>query len=91
LENPSWWGKAEFLQMAEFNLDLRGVACPMNFVKTRLFLDKLQEGDLVRVVLDGGEPVESVSASVEQDGHKVEAKDELPEGHFMLSIRKGKD
>ena len=42
--------------MAEFDLDLRGVACPMNFVKTRLFLDKIQEGDLVRVLLDGGEP-----------------------------------
>ncbi|MCC7532001.1 MAG: sulfurtransferase TusA family protein [Candidatus Melainabacteria bacterium] len=76
--------------MAEFDLDLRGVACPMNFVKTRLFLDKIQEGDLVRVLLDGGEPLESVSESVEQDGHTVEAKDEDQEGHFMLSIRKGK-
>jgi TusA-related sulfurtransferase len=76
--------------MAEFDLDLRGVVCPMNFVKTRLFLDKIQEGDLVRVLLDGGEPVESVSTSVEQDGHKVEAKDKAKEGHFMLCIRKGK-
>ena len=76
--------------MAEFDLDLRGVVCPMNFVKTRLFLDKIQEGDLVRVLLDGGEPVDSVSTSVEQDGHKVEAKDKANEGHFMLCIRKGK-
>lgn len=76
--------------MAEFDLDLRGVVCPMNFVKTRLFLDKIQEGDLVRVLLDGGEPVESVSTSVEQDGHNVEAKNQEVEGHFMLSIRKGK-
>ncbi len=76
--------------MAEFDLDLRGVVCPMNFVKTRLFLDKIQEGDLVRVLLDGGEPVESVSTSVEQDGHNVEAKNQEAEGHFMLSIRKGK-
>ncbi len=76
--------------MAEFDLDLRGVACPMNFVKTRLFLDKIQEGDLVRVLLDGGEPVESVSTSVEQDGHSIEARNEAAEGHFMLSIRKGK-
>ncbi len=76
--------------MAEFDLDLRGVVCPMNFVKTRLFLDKIQEGDLVRVLLDGGEPVESVSTSVEQDGHNVEAKNHEVEGHFMLCIRKGK-
>jgi len=77
--------------MPEFDLDLRGVLCPMNFVKTRLFLDKIQEGDLVRVLLDDGEPVESVSTSVEQDGHTVEARSQAPEGHFMLSIRKGKE
>ncbi len=76
--------------MAEFELDLRGVACPMNFVKTRLFLDKIQEGDLVTVLLDGGEPVESVSESVVQDGHQLEAKTEAKEGHFMVSIRKGR-
>lgn len=76
--------------MAEFDLDLRGVACPMNFVKTRLFLDKIQESDLLRVLLDGGEPVDSVSSSVEQEGHVVEARLEAQDGHFMLSIRKGK-
>lgn len=77
--------------MAEFNLDLRGVACPMNFVKTRLFLDKIDEGDLVRVLLDAGEPVESVSASCTEDGHLVEGQDQAPEGHFMLQIRKGRE
>lgn len=63
----------------------------MNFVKTRLFLDKMQEGDLVCVLLDGGEPVESVSESIVQDGHTLEARSEMAEGHFMLSIRKGKE
>lgn len=62
----------------------------MNFVKTRLFLDKIQEGDLVTVLLDGGEPVESVSESVVQDGHKLEGKSEAAEGHFKLVIRKGR-
>jgi TusA-related sulfurtransferase len=76
--------------VADFELDLRGVACPMNFVKTRLFLDKIQEGDLVTVLLDGGEPVESVSESVVQDGHTLEGKSEAAEGHFKLVIRKGR-
>ena len=77
--------------MADFELDLRGVACPMNFVKTRLFLDKIKEGDLVTVLLDVGEPVESVSESVVQDGHTLEAKTEAQEGHFQLIIRKGRN
>ncbi|MBX9878415.1 MAG: sulfurtransferase TusA family protein [Candidatus Obscuribacterales bacterium] len=69
-------------------LDLRGVACPMNFVKTRLFLDKMAVGDTVEVLLDGGEPVESVSLSVQQEGHAVLATSPSAEGHFVVTIRK---
>ncbi|MFA7337388.1 MAG: sulfurtransferase TusA family protein [Candidatus Obscuribacterales bacterium] len=54
-------------------LDLRGVACPMNFVKTRLKLDKMATGELLEVLLDGGEPIESVSSSVLSEGHLIES------------------
>lgn len=69
-------------------LDLRGVACPMNFIKTRLFLDKMAVGDTVDVLLDGGEPVESVSKSIQQEGHAVLAMNQEGEGHFLVTIRK---
>lgn len=69
-------------------LDLRGVACPMNFVKTRLFLDKMAVGDTVEVLLDGGEPVESVSSSIQQEGHAVLAMTPDSSGHFVVTIRK---
>lgn len=69
-------------------LDLRGVACPMNFVKTRLFMDKMAVGDTVDVLLDGGEPVESVSSSITQEGHSVLSMDGDAEGHFVVTIRK---
>jgi TusA-related sulfurtransferase len=70
------------------NLDLRGVACPMNFVKTRLFLDKMQAGEVVAVLLDAGEPIESVTNSVMAEGHSIEESVALPEGHYRLSVRK---
>mgnify|MGYP003421484451 CR=1 FL=1 len=54
-------------------LDLRGVACPMNFVKTRLKLDKMVTGELLEVLLDGGEPIERVSSSVLSEGHLIES------------------
>lgn len=69
-------------------LDLRGVACPMNFVKTKLFIDKVAAGDVVEVLLDGGEPVESVPPSMRAEGHEVVAVDAEPEGHFKVIIRK---
>lgn len=76
-------------ESAAHNLDLRGVACPMNFVKTKLFLDKLKPGELVKVFLDPGEPVESVSSSIEAEGHSLEETVLEPEGYYSLTIRKG--
>ena len=52
-------------------LDLRGVACPMNWVKTKLALERLAPGDSISVRLDPGEPIESVPRSAEEDGHDV--------------------
>jgi sulfite reductase (ferredoxin) len=66
-------------------LDLRGVACPMNFVKTKLRLDKLEGGELLEVLLDPGEPYESVSESVQADGHILE-KAELDPGQKFATL-----
>ena len=52
-------------------LDLRGVPCPLNWVRARLLLETLEPGDELRLQLDPGEPVESVPASAREDGHKV--------------------
>lgn len=74
--------------MTGYELDLRGVACPMNFVKTRLFLDKIQSGDVLKVTLDGGEPVESVTSSIQSEGHTIEETVETDANVFCLTIRK---
>ena len=52
-------------------LDLSGVPCPMNWVRTRLALEDLAPGDSLVVVLDEGEPLESVPRSAREDGHEV--------------------
>jgi TusA-related sulfurtransferase len=53
-------------------LDLTGVACPMNWVKTKLALERMEPGEELTVRLDPGEPVESVSRSAREDGHEVD-------------------
>ncbi|GAC1330439.1 MAG: sulfurtransferase TusA family protein [Candidatus Dormibacteria bacterium] len=53
-------------------LDLRGTACPLNYVKTRLELDRLEPGASIEVWLDRGEPEEQVPRSLRMDGHIVE-------------------
>jgi TusA-related sulfurtransferase len=52
-------------------LDLTGVACPMNWVKTKLALERMGAGEELAVRLDPGEPLESVPQSAREDGHEV--------------------
>jgi TusA-related sulfurtransferase len=52
-------------------LDLSGVPCPLNWVRTRLALEGMGEGERLAVVLDAGEPLASVPRSAREDGHEV--------------------
>ena len=70
------------------SLDLRGIPCPTNFVKARLFLDKMQDGDSVEVLLDDGEPFENVMISVQEEGHKITSSEHCGEGHHRIVIQK---
>lgn len=72
---------------ADALLDLRGVLCPINFVKTKLKLESMDEGQVLEVMLDDGEPIQNVPKSIKEEGHKiVEVK---KEGEcFRLKIEK---
>lgn len=52
-------------------LDLRGVPCPMNWVRARLQLDTMAPGQRLELQLDEGEPIDSVPRSAAEDGHDV--------------------
>ena len=57
--------------MNEVAIDLTGVTCPLNWVRTRLALEELAAGDRLSVQLDPGEAIESVPRSAREDGHDV--------------------
>lgn len=71
-------------------LDLRGVICPYNFVKTKLKLESMQPGALLAVILDDGEPIRNVPQSVSNEGHTVITQEDLS-GSFRVVIRKRLD
>lgn len=73
-------------------LDLRRYACPLTYVKTRIALERLAEGDLLEVWLADGEPVESVPRSAAEEGHRVVAVEALSGGAgggWRVLLRKG--
>lgn len=57
-------------------LDLRGVPCPLNWVRTKLALERLEAGERLVVLLDPGEPLQSVPASARAAGHDVTVEGE---------------
>ena len=69
-------------------IDLHGVACPMNFVKTKVALASLAAGDLLEVILDEGDAILNVPRSVKEEGHQVVRVENLGET-FRVVIRKG--
>ena len=70
-------------------IDLRGVGCPLNFVKAKLELEKLDTGAILGVLLDEGEPVRNVPASFVEQGQEVlEVKNSGD--HFFVKVRRKK-
>jgi TusA-related sulfurtransferase len=68
-------------------LDLRGTPCPINFVRTKMKLEQMTEGDLLEVWLDPGEPIEQVPDSLKMAGYNVEQIIDRQD-HFLLQVRR---
>ncbi|MFA6623356.1 MAG: sulfurtransferase TusA family protein [Fibrobacteraceae bacterium] len=70
------------------DLDLRGVRCPLNAVRSRIFLAGLRPGAEVSVSLDDGAPIENVPQALIADGHCV-LKTEKTGDYWRIRVRRG--
>ena len=68
-------------------LDLRGVICPYNFVKTKLKLDTLAIGSQLIVLLDDGDPIQNVPKSIMNEGHQVLTQEKV-DAYYRIVIQK---
>jgi len=69
-------------------LDLTGVACPMNFVKTKLKLETMSAGSRLTVILDDGEPIANVPRSLEEQGQKVLEQSPISDTQWKIVVEK---
>jgi tRNA 2-thiouridine synthesizing protein A len=72
-------------------LDLRGVICPYNFVKTKLKLETLEQGQVLSVLLDDGDPIRNVPRSVQNEGHTVLSQERVDRAYRVLIRREESD
>ena len=75
------------IDSADVKKDFRGVACPMNFVKTKIQLSTMQSGQLLEILLDDGQPIQNVPGSVRQEGHEVLSTEKV-DNYWKVLIKK---
>ena len=78
---------------ADHHIDITGLICPMTFVRTKLFLERIAPGETLEVRLKGTEPLDNVHRSARQHGHKIlsllpESPDQPADGIHRLIIEK---
>lgn len=76
-------------QKACVQMDLRGVKCPMNYVKAKLRLEMMEIGELLELMIDDGEAYENVPRSLKDDGQKILEVEHI-NPHYRLVVEKVK-
>lgn len=78
--------------MAEYSIDasvdITDVVCPITFVKAKVALDELAEGQILSIKLNDGGPVQNVPRSVKEEGHKILKLIDNEDGTYCLLVRK---
>ncbi len=69
-------------------LNLTGVKCPINFVKTKVQLSKMSVGEKLKVILDDGDPIKNVPESLKAEGQKVLSQQQLENGQHAIIVEK---
>lgn len=70
-------------------LDITSEVCPMTFVRTRLALDRMAPGQVLKVRLCGDEPLRNVPRTAREQGHEVLSLETGPNGVSVLRLRRG--
>ena len=69
-------------------LDITKEHCPMTFVKTKLELAKLKEGEILEVLLSEGEPLNNVPKSAIEQGFEVLSIEHVEGTTHKVTIKK---
>ena len=69
-------------------VDITDKVCPLTFVKAKVAIDELEDGEVLAVRMNDGEPVQNVPRSFKEDGHQVLKLYDNEDGTFTLLVRK---
>lgn len=70
------------------SVDITDVKCPTTFVKAKVALEELDDGQILSIRLNDGEPVQNVPRSFKEEGHEVLSLTKNDDSAYTLIIRK---
>ncbi len=70
-------------------LDVTEDICPLTFVKCKLQLEEMSEGEVLEIFLREGEAVKNVPRSLSDEGHIILSLKEKEKGIFLLTVERG--
>lgn len=82
------WGQGHPLPAADEEVDLRGEVCPYTFLKSRLALEQMAPGRVLRVVVDNEASALDVPRSLAGAGHAVLRVELTGEAVWTIVVRK---
>ena len=86
MHSPTSPGEAD-QSRSDQTIDITDEVCPMTFVRTKLRLERMRPGEILRVRLRGEEPLRNVPKAARDEGHCILCI--IPEGSdHIVTIRR---
>ncbi len=70
------------------DLDLKGEVCPYTFVKSKLALEQMDTGQVLRITVDNSESASNVPRSLELEGHEVIEVEQVSPSVWDIVVKK---
>ena len=69
-------------------VDITDKVCPLTFVKAKVALEELDDGEVIAIRMNDGEPVQNVPRSVKEEGHQILKLVDNEDGTYDLIVKK---
>ena len=72
-------------------LNIKGEVCPYTFVKTKLTLETMEPGEVLKVIVDHVPATENIPKSLKGEGNEVMDVSQINDTDWQIIAKKGKE
>ena len=72
-------------------VDITDKVCQLTFVKAKVAIDELEDGEVIAIRMNDGEPVQNVPRSIKEEGHQILKLVNNEDGTYNLIVKKVED